>query len=184
MHVPLTCKLIENELGLSVVNDIGPKSFDQALKNLYPNISRREHNVESIEGHKSLAGEKKFRKKKLLSEVKSNSKPFIHNSYFSCIAPRHENPKKTVADSSHRNKSNDSISSSGESSFCLSNSKPDIVRCNTRILGKSDVGVKIWKTVSDLGVVSKKPDSVIEGLILEMEKKDKEVLKEKKCGLS
>lgn len=45
----------------------------------------------------------------------------------------------------------------------------------------------MWNYVSDLGVVSTRPDSVFENLILEMERRDKEGLKgmeELKNGLT
>lgn len=66
---------------------------------------------------------------------------------------------------------NDSIST-GESSFCLSNSESHIIRCKSRLIRKSEVGLKVWNSISELGVVSKRPDSVIENLILEMERRD------------
>lgn len=135
----------------------GPVSFYQACRDICPksivvNPKCGTHNQQKTKQH---------RKKKLVKEL--GTKKNNNLSYFSCIAPKNE--KKEVMVPASGAVSDNSIST-GESFICLSYSESDIIRCNNRLVGKSEVGLKVLSFVSDLGVVSKRPDSVIENLIL------------------
>ncbi|XP_058741515.1 uncharacterized protein LOC131613893 [Vicia villosa] len=84
---------------------------------------------------------------------------------------------KGIGDRGSNSISSEESISTGEFFPCLSTADSDIVRCNNRMSSKSEVGLKVWISIVNLGLESHKKGFVNERLINDMEMRDKEETK-------
>lgn len=70
----------------------------------------------------------------------------------------------------------------GESISCYSLTDSEVMRCNHRIRNceNSDLGRRIWDSISNLGVVGTEEIGVSVKLVEALERKDKEVIEDNK----
>lgn len=143
----------------------GPISFDKAcshIKNTKPK-------------------NKKFKEiKELVENV------VFHSSFFDCIGLRRAiSSLNTLVSKKTPSTNGDSISN-GEFSLCKSLTDSEVLRCNNRLLKNpnSDVGRKVWNTITKLGVVSRVDTFSNVKIIEDMELRDTEGLGVKKVVLS
>lgn len=151
-------------------------------------VGPEENNLISFDMACRLIKSPKRKKKKAvanLGRIVENSK-----SYYSCIAPR-KNVKKCLVETAkcQEEMNKTSISQkdgqqqfSGESISSHSLTDSGILRCNLRLVNSdnSDVGRRVWDSISNLGVVGREEVRMSVKLIEAMERRDKEKLVGKK----
>lgn len=105
----------------------------------------------------------------------------IKPSYYATIAPRSNSNKSLNMGSSSAvilEATGDSISNSAYFP-CSSHIDSKVIRCNNRLLvaAKSDVGRKVWNSISRLGVTYEGDDNISINMLERMELRDQKGLK-------
>lgn len=135
----------------------------------------------------SLVRNPRRRKKKVLAYLGSNVE--FSKSYFDCLEPRTGETNRRGGILSFTGNCSSSIVKaagdqqiSGESISCPSLTDTEIMRCDHRLINcdNSDVGRRVWESISNLGVVSKVETSMTVKLFEAMERRNKERLVGKK----
>lgn len=134
------------------------------------------------QAYSNLNGPRK-RKKKAVNGLGWN----VENSrsYFDCIDPHYDS--RSSKDEGEENygvivkkhtEGEDCSSFLGESSSYKSLTDSKVTRCNRGIINSenSEVGMRVWESISNLGVISRVDIGMSVKLVKEMEKRDKEKL--------